>query len=236
MSDEANATMEVVPSITRKERRQEPSCVEFNLHACYYSDLFLLRTSIYTAVNGTLTEMKLHRNFSKPYIHNPEVRPVSIFSLQQYSRLAASILIRHGVNHVDTYYYEQAPLLSVAFEAQDQMELFLSKTDTVQSELQDATTSFLRLKTFPKSTKFDDSKSLVYIKCELFLVAPMQCNQQGEPKVHQITLENFCQCLTRWKGSKVFDFCHQLFTDTSNGSKEGRFGGREIYVKWLKMS
>ena len=181
-----------------------PQSDPFVLHSCYYQDFFLLRTSI--IIGGYVPEIRVDDGV--PVLHIPpdlrrlQCKDVAV-GLPQISNKFAPILFRFGVYHVDTFYYVHFPLLSVMFFSRDNIKKFLSSL--ADNEVQPLLANELQ-----RIITGNNSSILVKVECGLFLVT-LHSSLGSKPKAHQVTLENYLQCIVEWEHSRVFHFESSIF-------------------------
>ena len=169
----------------------------FEIHTSHHNDFFLLRTRV--LVNGENTEIRSVKEGSVlNFCHSG-----TIFSatLSMISNTISSTLVDYGVYHVNTFYYEQSPLLHVVFSSESCLKNFILAIEEVTSALEPQLQSLLS-----RNLKTESPQQLtVKVHLDLFLVSPSQKVAKGA-EVHLVTAENCSTSATRWKHSKLFDF------------------------------
>ena len=176
---------------------------DFSIHTSYHSDFFLLRAKV--LVNGedaTITSVK-EGVYEEPVLnfrHGSSTISTKLWSL---TNALSPVLVRYGVYHVNTFYYERSPLFHLVFSSESSLRLFLVKISTVRSAMQSELQSVLM-----KTSHVDQTEShpfTVKVQPELFLVSPNLQKAKGA-KLQIVTTENCSNFVTRWKNSKLFDF------------------------------
>ena len=205
---------------------EEPSEAIPILHSCYYNDFFLLRTLI--AINGTPAEIRIDPSGTSRIRHSESGID---YPLSKLSHGVATLVRKHGVYHIDTFYHEQVALFSVVFRTQSGLRKFLENKEQVESDLTEVLST--QFKTGPKASQqapAQTNQSLVSgqdqsgqetqqlqvsINAELFLASPARSSEQEEqpPEVHKVTLDTFEQFIEKWQQSKLFDFDSSMFSD-----------------------
>ena len=117
------------------------------------------------------------------------------------ARAVSSMLVRYGVYHVDTFYYEQSPLFHVIFSSESCLKNFILAIGEMKSALEPKLQSL-----FSHSLKTPSTQQLnVKIQLDLFLVSPNRQETKGA-ELHLVTAENCSNFVTRWRDSKLFEF------------------------------
>ena len=109
---------------------------EFNIHTSYHNDFFILRTKV--LVNGENTTIKSVKedSYEEPvmnFCHSGSTISTKLWSIANTISL---ILHKCGVYHVDTFYYEQSPLLHVVFSSESCLKKFLLEVEMVKYAMQ----------------------------------------------------------------------------------------------------
>ena len=174
---------------------------DFNIHTSYHNDLFLLRTRV--LVNGENTAIRSVKEgkYEGPVLNFCHSGSTVSTTLSSISKIVSPILVRCGLHHVDTFYYEQSPLFHVVFTSEACLKNFILAIGEVKSALE------LQLQLlFSHNLKTQLAQQVtVEVQPDLFLVSPNQQNTKGA-EVHLVTAENCSIFVTRWKDSKLFDF------------------------------
>ena len=179
---------------------------EFQLHTSYHNDFFLLRTKVLVDGQGTEIRSVKEGNYEGPVLKVCHSGTTSSTKLWLIANAVSPILLRCGVYHVDTFYYEQSPLFHTVFTSESCLRNFLLAMGDVKSALETKLHSLLShdLKSVdcdvPESPPFT-----VEVQPELFLVSPNQLKAKGA-ELHLMTMENHSDLLTHWKSSKLFEF------------------------------
>ena len=170
-----------------------------SIHTCYHSSFFLLRTPV--TVGGKPVEIQLHKGIpGLTYYHSEQECRVSLSAM---SRKVAAVLLKHGVYHVDTFYYEQVPLFSVVFSSKASLKRFLTAASgRVQRELESVigeefTKQLTRSNSQPSYFK-------VSINIESYLITPDR--QEGTADAQLVTLANYSHYSSEWQNSRMFEF------------------------------
>ena len=170
------------------------------IHTSYYNDLFLLRTRV--LVNGDNTEIRSIKEgkYEGPALNFCLSGSIISTKLHLVASIVSPILVRYGIYHVDTFYYEQSPLFHVVFSSESCLKNFILATEEVKSALESQLQILFssELKSILESPQHLN----VEIQSDLFLVSP---NRQGA-ELHLVTEENCSDILACWKNSKLFDF------------------------------
>lgn len=174
-----------------------------NLHSSYYSDFFLLRTPI--NINGRLADIKIVKGEPSLVTDESNVK-LSTISL----KCMDPVLLKHGVYHINTFYYEKVPLYSVSFRFKSSLKRFLSNREDVQRELASTIATKVKLMHHSRfqSTGTDYTIN-VDILVQVYLVSP---NTPRSPAC-QVTLSNYRKIAQRLENSKQFDFNDTMFVD-----------------------
>ena len=172
----------------------------FEIHTSYHSDFFLLRTRV--LVNGENTEIRSVREgkYEGPVLNFRHSGSAINTKLRLIASTVSPILVRYGVYHVDTFYYEQSPLFHVVFSSESCLKNFVVAIGEVRSALE---SQFQLL--FSKNILESSQHLNVEIQSDLFLVSPNRHETKGA-EVHLLTVENSSSIVTKWKDSKLFDF------------------------------
>ena len=179
-----------------------------SIHTCYRNSFFLLRIPV--TVSGKPVEIQLCQG--SPILTCQHSGQDLSVSLSTISRKVAPLLLKHGVYHVDTFYYEQVPLFSVVFSSKASLKRFLSlASGQVKSELECAIgkefTKQLKLPS-PDATLSSSQPSQfeVCMNIESYLITPDR--QGGDADVQQVTLANYSYYSSKWQDSQIFTFAH----------------------------
>ena len=176
---------------------------EFQLHTSYHNDFFLLRTKV--LVDGKSTEIKSVKE-GGPVLKACHSGSTSCTKLWRITNAISPILLRYGVYHVDTFYYEQSPLFHAVFTSESCLRKFLLAMGEVKSALETQLHYLL-----PRNLKslVPEAESLqqltIEVQPELFLVSPNPLKAKGA-ELHLMTMENHSDLLAHWKSSKQFEF------------------------------
>ena len=178
-----------------------------SIHTCYHSSFFLLRTPL--TVCGKPVEIRLHKGSPALTYHHSEQE--CRVSLSAMSHKVAAVLLKHGVYHVDTFYYEQVPLFSVVFSSKASLKRFLTVTSgRVKKELESAIGEEFTKQLTPISDGTSSNSRLshfeVCINIESYLVTPDR--QEGTADVQLVTLANYSHYSSEWQKSRMFEFAH----------------------------
>ena len=169
----------------------------FNIHTSHHNDFFLLRTRV--LVNGENTEIRSVRE--GPVLNFCHSGRIFSTTLSSISNTISPALVQYGVYHVNTFYYEQSPLIHVVFSSESCLKNFILATEEVTSVLEAQLQSLLS-----RNLKTESPQQLtVKVHLDLFLVSPSQKLTKGA-EVCRVTAENCSTSATRWKHSKLFDF------------------------------
>ena len=173
------------------------------IHTSYYNDLFLLRTRV--LVNGDNTEIRSIKEgkYEGPALNFCLSGSIISTKLHLVASIVSPILVRYGIYHVDTFYYEQSPLFHVVFSSESCLKNFILATEEVKSALESQLQILFssELKSIPESPQH----LKVEIQSDLFLVSPNRQETKGA-ELHLVTEENCSDILACWKNSKLFDF------------------------------
>ena len=150
-------------------------------------------------VNGENTEIRSFREGTVlNFFYSGRTISTTLLSI---SNTVSPILVRHGVYHVDTFYYEQSPLFHVVFSSESCLKNFILAIKEVTSALEPQLQSLLL-----RNLKTELPQQLtVKVQPELFLVSP-NWQMTKEAEVHLVTAKNCSTLATQWKNSKLFDF------------------------------
>ena len=173
----------------------------FEIHTSHHNDFFLLRTRV--LVNGENTEIRSIKEgkYEGPVLnfHHSGITVGTKLSL--ISNTISPTLVDYGVYHVNTFYYEQSPLIHVVFPSELCLKNFILATEEVTSALEPQLQSLLS-----RNLKTESPQQLtVKVHLDSFLVSPSQKLAKGA-EVHRVTAENCSTLATHWKHSKLFDF------------------------------
>ena len=178
---------------------------EFQLHTSYHNDFFLLRTKV--LVDGKSTEIKSAKegSYGAPVLKACHSGSTSCTKLWRITNAISPILLRYGVYHVDTFYYEQSPLFHTVFTSESCLRKFLLAMGEVKSALETQLHYLLRnLKSLvPEAESLQ--QLTIEVQPELFLVSPNPLKAKGA-ELHLMTMENHSDLLAHWKSSKLFEF------------------------------
>ena len=214
---------------------REAECDYLNsIHTCYHSSFFLLRTPV--TLGGKPVEIRVHEG-SPALIYHHSKQEFGV-SLSAMSRKVAEVLRKHGVYHVDTFYYEQVPLFSVVFSSKSSLKRFLTvASGRVKRELECAVgEEFTKQLTFPDDTS-SNSQPIhfeVSINIESYLITPDRQNNTAD--VQLVTLANYSHYSSEWQNSRVFEFAHifqaqlQHEIQESLNSQKGNCANLVLYV------
>ena len=159
-------------------------------------------------------------------------------SLSAMSHIVAAVLRKHGVYHVDTFYYEQVPLFSVVFSSKANLKRFLTvASGWVKSELESVigeefTKQLASLSDDIRSNSHFD----VSINIESYLVIPDR--QEGTADVQLVTLANYSHYSAMWQSSRMFEFAHIFQAQLQRGiqkSLSSQKGMQCIYISHCCM-
>ena len=186
---------------------------EFQLHACYRNDFFLLRTKILVDGNSTEIRSVKEGKYEGLVLKVRHSGTTSSTKLRSIASAISPILNRCGVYHVDTFYYEQSPLFHTVFTSESCLREFLLAMGEVkyalEIELHSLLLHDLNLKSIqcrvPEAESPLAQQLTIEVQPELFLVSPNQLNAMGA-ELHVVTVQNYSDLLTHWKNSKLFDF------------------------------
>ena len=174
---------------------------DFNLHTSYHNDFFLLRMTV--LVNGENTEIRSVNkgNYVGPVLNFCHSGTTLSTTLATISTAVSPILVKYGVYHVDTFYYEQSPLFHVVFSSELCLKNFISKIEEVKLALESKLCSL-----FLHDLKAGLVQQLtVELQPDLFLVSPNRKETKGA-EVHLVIEGNCSTFVTRWKDSMLFNF------------------------------
>ena len=191
------------------------------LHTCYYNKFFLLKMPV--EVNGRRAQVKLNSKGSPVLSYCPgRGRDVDL-SLSLISQRVATVLMKHDVYHVDTFYYHDVPMFSVSFASEAKLRNFVStERESVQQELQKALGYFLgqqysylqkprfvKQKNTSKGVK--QAKTAVWadikVQSDLFLIAPSRPGQAPqEVEIRPVTPACVNSVYSQWDKSSLFTF------------------------------
>lgn len=235
MSDVASPSFQL-PDLGEESPQQSiiSSSDVFSLHVSYYRDLFLLRTPI--TINGCPAVIKEGEGERPAYLYHSEPQMELKLELSKFSSLAAKKLVPHGVYHIDTYFYEQVPLLSVVFQSQTRLKQFLMKADVIKSELEKVFAEEIRNSVVRRHSSSQESLSVqIEIESKLFLASPdiSASDQKHGVKIQEVTLDNYVHYATTWQQSKVFDFSQSLFDIEASSQQDNT--GRSICITISKL-
>ena len=201
------------------------------LHTCYYDKFFLLKMPL--EVNGRRAQVKLNRKGSPVLSYCPgRGRDVDL-SLSLISQRVATVLMKHGVYHVDTFYYHDVPMFSVSFASEAKLRNFVStERDSVRHELQELLGSlfgqrysYIRKPRFVKQqTKTTAVGADVKAQCDLFLITPSRSGQAPQQvDIRQVTPACVHSIHSQWYASSLFTFgdIDALFNNSNNYRYEG---------------
>ena len=202
------------------------------LHTCYYNKFFLLKMPV--EVNGRRAKVKLNSKGSPVLSYCPGTGRDVDLSLSLISRSVTEVLIKHGVYHVDTFYYHDVPMFSVSFASEAKLRNFVStERDSVRHELQELLGSlFGRRYSYIQKPRFvrqqTNTAALwadVEVQNDLFLVTlsrPGQVPRQVD--VSQVTPACVCSIHSQWHESNLFTFgdIDALFNNTNAYRYEGK--------------
>ena len=191
LHDEEMATLEVDPSTSFKVA----------IHASYHNDFFLLRARV--LVNGETTTIKTIKEdeYEGPALNFRHSGSTVSTKLYLIARTASLTLVRYGIYHIDTFYYEQSPLFHVVFSSESSLENFILAIGEVKSALEPKLQSL-----FSHNLKTESAQKLVVeVQPDLYFVSPNRQETKGA-ELHLVTAENCSTFVTRWRNSKLFDF------------------------------
>ena len=182
---------------------------EFRLHTSYHKDFFLLRTKV--LVDGNATEIRSvnEGSYEGPVLMVCRSGSTSCTKLWLIANAVSSILVKYGVYHVDTFYYERSPLFRTVFTSESCLRKFLLRMREVRFALETQLQSLLSQN--PKSVQGHEPEAespqrlTIEVQPELFLVSPNHLNMKGAD-LHLITTDSCSTLMTHWKGSKLFEF------------------------------
>ena len=179
-----------------------------SIHTCYHNSFYLLRIPI--AVGSKPIEIQLHKG--SPILTCQHSGQELSVSLSTISRKVAPLLLKHGVYHVDTFYYERVPLFSVVFSSKASLKRFLSlASGQVKGELESAIGEVFtkQLSLPPADTALSSQlcQVTVSLDTELYLVMPDRQNKTTA-EVHLVTLANYSHYSSKWQDSRIFAFSH----------------------------
>ena len=176
---------------------------DFDIHTSYHNDFFLLRTRV--LVNGENTEIRSVKEgkYEGPVLNFHHSGSTVSTKLHLIASTVSPILVRYGIYHVDTFYYEQSPLFHVVFSSESCLKNFVLSIGEVKSALEPKLQSLFRGKSVPEVESAQQFN--VEVQPDLFLVSPNRQETKGA-EVHLVTAENCSNFVTRWKDSKLFDF------------------------------
>ena len=171
----------------------------FTPHTTYHNSFFLLRIPV--TVSGHLAEIGYSQ--SSELTLNSHCPSLSV-SFHSISTNLKTVLMKYGVSHVGTFWYEHVPLFQVVFSSENGLEKFLRAQQKVQSEL--ASLFYAKLaKHSPTATPGAPPCDIpATVQTQLFLISPDAIKKDAQ--VLAVTLENHSTCMTLWKESELFDF------------------------------
>ena len=181
---------------------------DFKIHTSYYNDFFLLRTKVLVdGKNAEIWSIKegKHEGPVLNFFHSGSTISTKIFLIVKN---VSPILLRYGVYHVDTYYYEQSLLFHTVFSSESCLKNFIFVIEDVTSALEQKLQTFFvhRLKSVLElETHSPPQQISVKIQLDLFLVSPNQQVRRGA-ELNLVTAENYSTFVTRWRDSKLFEF------------------------------
>ena len=184
-----------------KQRFEIDVDANFEIHTSHHNDFFLLRTRV--LVNGENTEIRSVKEgkYEGPTLNFCHSGITVSTKLSSISNTISPTLVQYGVYHVNTFYYEQSPLIYVVFSSESCLKNFILAIEEVTSVLEPQLQSLLS-----RNLKTESPQQLtVKVHLDLFLVSPSQKLVEGA-EVHRVTAENCSTLATRWKHSKLFDF------------------------------
>ena len=207
------------------------------LHTCYYHKFFLLKMPV--EVNGRRAQVKLNSKGSPVLSYCPgRGRDVDL-PLSFISQRVARVLKKHGVYHVDTFYYHDVPMFSVTFASKATLRNFVStERDFVRHELQELLGSlFGQRYSCVQKPRFVDQQSKtaavrgklylwadVKVHSDLFLITPSRPGQAPrQVDVTQVTSAYVNSIYHQWHESSLFTFgdIDVLFNNASDYKYEG---------------
>ena len=175
---------------------------DFTIHTSYHNDFFLLRTRV--LVNGENAEVRSIKKgkYEEPalkYCHSTSTCSTNLLSI---STIVSPILQQYGACHVDTFYYQLAPLFHVTFGSETCLKNFLLKVGDFKHSMEVELLSMLSedmKRAHMKTTEL----LAVEVQPDLFLIFPNQQETKGA-EVHLVTAENCSRLVTQWKDRKLF--------------------------------
>ena len=134
-------------------------------------------------------------------------------SISKFFHWVGQELVKHGVHHVETCYYEQFPLFQVAFASESSMKGFLDAIDPIvknclELRISEGIAKEVTLLNLPTS------HVEVKMSCKLFLVIPER-QKRTATTIHPVTRDNCLFHISNWKESELFDFL-SLFSQHKN--------------------
>lgn len=178
-----------------------------SVHTCYYGSFFLLRMPV--VFHGVPAEIKLDKSRNAVLSFSLSKSTVNL-SLASVSELVARSLQKYGVDRVDTFYYEEVPLFSVAFESEYALKAFINSAngqvrDEVRKALADAIQKpVFHTRTFPAAVSMPLDVTL-----ELYHITPDHLQRSAQARL--VDLDTYKQYAKLWRESELFTF-QSLFT------------------------
>ena len=160
----------------------------------YHNDFFLLRTKV--LVNGENAKISSVKEGShEPVISFRHDSSTISTKLWLIANTISPILHKYGVYHVDTFYYEQAPLFHVVFSSESCLKEFLQEIGDVKHLMEVELLSMF-------SQHHKTEQLAVEVQPDVLLVSP----DRQKTNFDLVTAENCSTSVAHWKESKLFDF------------------------------
>jgi len=198
------------------------------LHTCYYNDFFLLKMPV--EVNGKRAQVKLNNKGSPVLSYCSRMGKNIDLPLSLISQRVAKVLMKHGVYHVDTFYYYDVPMFSVSFASKDYLRKFVStEKNSVHHELEQLLGylfgwqySWIPFVKHPTTTATICAD--VKIQSDLFLITPSRTKQTAQlVNIRPVTPACVHSIHSQWHASSLFTFgdIDALFNNTNDYSYKG---------------
>ena len=180
-------------------------------HTTYYQSFFLLRVPL--VVNDQPAQISSDDGHLTISCRYPQVS----ITFDTLTTEVNAVVKKYGLKGVSNYWYEDVPLFELKLSSQDGFKRFIYSKGKVQNELTSRVASKLaQQQRLP-------NLSAVSMHTEVYMLTPRP--ERNDASIIQVSSQNFAECTTTWRESKVFDFrtqFHEYRKDSKGILKPGK--------------
>ena len=180
--------------------KDDSSYLQFNTHAIYCNDIFLLRIPL-VAINGQPAVIGCSNNGELTLnCRNPQVG----ITFDSLFNDVNTVVKKHGLSGVSNGWCDEVPLFQLKLSHHDNMKWFLQSKEKIHTELAARISDMLIKEQQDLDPTAPPPNLPVTVHTEVFLLTPDPLNRKAD--VLQVSLVNLSDCLAKWKESEVFRF------------------------------